>query len=71
VHELDAELFYVIDGSGTVVTGGKLTGETRTNAENLRGLWQPDEERLLREVTDTITKHEGRPPRGWMGAGAL
>ena len=35
VHEKEAELFYVIDGSGTLVTGGKLAGETRTNAENL------------------------------------
>ena len=36
-HETEAELFYVIDGSGTLVTGGKLVGETRTNAENLSG----------------------------------
>ena len=32
VHEKEAELFYVIDGAGTVVTGGKLTAENRTNA---------------------------------------
>ena len=37
VHEKEAEMFYVIDGSGTLVTGGKLAGETRTNAENLSG----------------------------------
>ena len=37
VHEKEAELFYVIDGSGTLVTGGKLAGETRTNADNLSG----------------------------------
>ena len=37
VHEKEAELFYVIDGKGTMVTGGKLAGETRTNAENLSG----------------------------------
>jgi len=45
-------------------------GHGRTNAENLRGLWQPDEERILREVTETITRHEGAPPSGWMGTGA-
>lgn len=50
--------------------GDEVVGHGRTNAENLRGLWQADEERLLREVTETITRHEGRPPRGWMGAGA-
>jgi mannose-6-phosphate isomerase-like protein (cupin superfamily) len=37
VHEKEAELFYVIDGSATLVTGGKLAGEKRTNAENLTG----------------------------------
>jgi mannose-6-phosphate isomerase-like protein (cupin superfamily) len=38
VHETEAELFYVIDGSGVLVTGGKLTGETRANPENRRGV---------------------------------
>lgn len=37
VHEKEAELFYVIDGSATMVTGGKLTEEKRTNAENRSG----------------------------------
>ena len=37
VHEKEAEMFYVVDGSATLVTGGKLTEEKRTNAENLTG----------------------------------
>ena len=37
VHEKEAELFYVVDGSATFVTGGKLTGETRPNPTNLSG----------------------------------
>ena len=37
VHETEAELFLVIDGSATIVTGGKLVEEKRTNAENLNG----------------------------------
>ncbi|HVV47265.1 MAG TPA: cupin domain-containing protein, partial [Bryobacteraceae bacterium] len=37
VHEKEAEYFYVIDGSATLVTGGKLVNEKRTNAENLTG----------------------------------
>ena len=37
VHEKEAELFYVIDGSATLMTGGKLENEKRTNAENLTG----------------------------------
>jgi|SRR5271166_1307996 len=37
IHEKEAELFFVIDGSATLVTGGKLTEEKRTNPENLSG----------------------------------
>jgi mannose-6-phosphate isomerase-like protein (cupin superfamily) len=37
VHEKEAEMFYVIDGTATLVTGGKLVKETRTNPENLSG----------------------------------
>ena len=37
VHEREAEMFYVIDGAATLVTGGKLVNEKRTNAENLGG----------------------------------
>jgi len=37
VHEKEAELFYVIEGSGTLKTGGKLTDEKRTNPTNLSG----------------------------------
>lgn len=37
VHETEAEVFYVIDGSATMTTGGKLVNEKRTNPENLQG----------------------------------
>ncbi|HEV3330512.1 MAG TPA: cupin domain-containing protein [Bryobacteraceae bacterium] len=37
VHEKEAEMFYVIDGSATLVTGGKLVNEKRANPENLNG----------------------------------
>jgi len=37
VHEKEAEMFYVIDGSATMITGGKLVNEQRTNPENLTG----------------------------------
>jgi allantoinase len=50
--------------------GDEVVAHGRSNAENLRGLWQPDEERILREVTQTIARHEGRAPKGWFGAGA-
>jgi mannose-6-phosphate isomerase-like protein (cupin superfamily) len=37
IHETDAEMFVVVEGSGTMVTGGKLKEERRTNAANLAG----------------------------------
>jgi len=37
VHEKDAEMVYVLDGTGTLTTGGKVVGEKRTNASNLSG----------------------------------
>lgn len=37
VHEKEAELVYVMDGSGTLTTGGKVVGEKRTNDANLSG----------------------------------
>jgi len=37
VHEHEAELFYVVGGSGTLVTGGKMLDEKRVNTENLQG----------------------------------
>ncbi len=37
VHEREAEMFYVIEGAGTLVTCGTLHDEKRTNAENRTG----------------------------------
>jgi mannose-6-phosphate isomerase-like protein (cupin superfamily) len=37
VHEKEAELVYVMDGGGTLTTGGTVVGEKRTNAANLSG----------------------------------
>lgn len=37
VHEKDAELMVVLEGTGNIVTGGKLVDEKRTNANNLSG----------------------------------
>src|SRR4029453_16220880 len=34
VHETEAELFYVIDGAGTLVTGGKLKEEKTKKRKN-------------------------------------
>jgi mannose-6-phosphate isomerase-like protein (cupin superfamily) len=37
LHKHEAELFYVLEGTGTIVTGGKLVNEKPTDAENLNG----------------------------------
>jgi len=37
VHEKDAELFVVLQGTGDIITGGKLVNEKRVNAANLSG----------------------------------
>jgi mannose-6-phosphate isomerase-like protein (cupin superfamily) len=37
VHEQDAELFVVLQGTGDIITGGKLVNEKRVNAKNLSG----------------------------------
>lgn len=36
-HEKEAELMYVVEGSGTIVTGGSLVQSVRTDTTNLSG----------------------------------
>ncbi len=50
--------------------GDEIVGHGRTNAENHRGMWEADEERIIQEVIDKFVAHEGRAPTGWMGSGA-
>jgi mannose-6-phosphate isomerase-like protein (cupin superfamily) len=37
LHEKDAELMVVLEGTGSIVTEGKLVNEKRVNAANLTG----------------------------------
>ena len=37
LHEKDAELMYVLQGTGNIVTGGKLVSPKRMDAFNIRG----------------------------------
>src|SRR5215470_8693515 len=61
VHEKEAELFYVIEGAGTIVTGGKLVEEKRTNEANLSGT--SIQGRISKKITkgDWIMVPEGVP----------
>ena len=50
--------------------GDEVVGHGRTNAEHQHQLWELDEKRLIEDATAQIARHEGRPPKGWMGPGA-
>ncbi|MDB5914278.1 MAG: polysaccharide deacetylase [Ramlibacter sp.] len=50
--------------------GDEIVAHGRTNAENHRGMWEADEERIIQDVVATFVQHEGRAPAGWMGSGA-
>src|SRR4026209_2488441 len=47
--------------------GDDVVAHGRTNAENLRGMWQPGEERLLREGPEAIEEHAGAKAGGRVG----
>jgi hypothetical protein len=51
------------------VRGDEVVAHGRTNSEHQEGLWEPDEAHLIRQVTETIAAHEGKPPSGWLGPG--
>ena len=36
-HPTEAEMFYVIDGSGTLVTGGTIVNDSKSNAPVIQG----------------------------------
>jgi len=49
--------------------GDPIVGHGRTNAEVQRGMWEDDEKKLIIEATETIARHEGQPPKGWLCPG--
>ena len=50
--------------------GDEIVGHGRTNSENLQDFrWEQDEARVIAEVTETFARQEGKPIKGWMGAG--
>ena len=51
--------------------GDDVVGHGRTNSERQKTLSEADERRLIAEATETIRKHEGRPPQGWLGPGSV
>jgi len=47
--------------------GDEIIGHGRTNSETQIDLTEDDERRLIVEASETIERHEGRPPAGWLG----
>lgn len=50
--------------------GAEFVAHGRTNSQQPNELTEAQERELLRDVYDTIARHEGRPPAGWMSPGA-
>ena len=44
----------------------EIVGHGRTNSELVAGKWEYDEAQIIREATEAIATHEGRPPQGWL-----
>jgi peptidoglycan/xylan/chitin deacetylase (PgdA/CDA1 family) len=47
--------------------GDEIIGHGRTNSESQINLWEDDERRLIADATETIARHEGKGPAGWLG----
>jgi peptidoglycan/xylan/chitin deacetylase (PgdA/CDA1 family) len=50
--------------------GDDIIGHGRTNAEEHTAMWEDDEARAIEDCTETLEKHFGVRPTGWMGPGA-
>ena len=47
--------------------GDEFVGHCRTNGERQGDMDETTEAAMIRQVTATLTEHEGKAPRGWMG----
>ncbi|MEZ5932034.1 MAG: polysaccharide deacetylase family protein, partial [Alphaproteobacteria bacterium] len=47
--------------------GDEIAGHGRSNAERQGTLDEAEERALIQEATETLTRHEGLPPKGWLG----
>jgi peptidoglycan/xylan/chitin deacetylase (PgdA/CDA1 family) len=46
--------------------GAEVVGHGRTNSEHQNDFDETGERKLISDVTEAVTKHEGKPPRGWL-----
>ena len=47
--------------------GDEIVAHGRTNGERQVNFRQDDERHLIRMATEAFTRHEGKPPAGWLG----
>jgi allantoinase len=51
--------------------GDEIIAHGRTTSETMHDFrWEADEARVIREVTETFARNEGKRPKGWLGQGA-
>ena len=70
LHEKDAEIMYVLEGAGSIVTGGKLVDEKRSNAANLNGTSIANGKSQAVVKGDVLIIPEGTPHQVLPGGGA-
>lgn len=49
--------------------GDEIVGHGRTNSEHQNSFGEEDERVLIQDVSDAISRHEGKAPRGWLSPG--
>ena len=49
--------------------GDEIVGHGRTNSEHQNNFSEEDERVLIQDVSDAISRHEGKAPRGWLSPG--
>jgi allantoinase len=62
IYERHAALVAAFRGAGAAIVA-----HGRTNGESQAGLDEPHERDLIRAARDEIARHEGTPPKGWLG----
>lgn len=60
-HDTEAEIFFVIEGTGTAITGGRLRDEARSNPENRTGTGIDGGESRKLVKGDVLFVPEGSP----------
>lgn len=67
-HQLNTAIYELCPQipSALRARGDEILGHGVTNSEEQGSLSEAEEARHIQSVTDTITRHEGAPPIGWM-----